>query len=141
MRDYSYQNEGQLWILLKGLQNTCKKIKSWFIFSSSSGTKYGGYVVLDQTTKKSTCRDSNKAPQQYNPRTILYKTAQLYVRSDQIIICAGKWCLLLLSNRESYHCDSCTTLRSCYLYIKHGRCKTVNYKRTMNYVKNASLTE
>jgi len=47
MRDYSYQNEGQLWILLKGLQNTCKKIKCWLIFSSSSGIKYGVYVAVD----------------------------------------------------------------------------------------------
>jgi len=25
MGDYSYQNEGQIWILLKGLQNKCEK--------------------------------------------------------------------------------------------------------------------
>jgi hypothetical protein len=25
MKDYSYKNEGQLWILLKGFQNTRKK--------------------------------------------------------------------------------------------------------------------
>jgi hypothetical protein len=55
-----------------------QKIKSWFIFSSSSGIKYGGWVVLDQTTKKATCRDSNRAPQQYNHRPTLNASLHSY---------------------------------------------------------------